>query len=61
VTLWVRVEFTAYGERLHEFVGPFHDRWLAECVCENFAHNPYRYGLTDFRVERARIVAGGAE
>jgi hypothetical protein len=55
--IWhVRIEFTWCGERVHEFVGPFHDRWAAECVCEGFAHNPFIFGITPVHVERARIV-----
>ena len=55
---WVRVVFTWHGERLHDFVGPF-DRWLAELFCISFAEVPYRYGLDEVRVERARIVGPG--
>jgi hypothetical protein len=58
VTYWVRIFFTVYGEKMHEFIGPFADRWMAEVYTEYFAPNPYRYGIADVRVESARIVCG---
>jgi hypothetical protein len=61
VTYHVRIEFTWCGERVHEFVGPFGDRWMAEVYTDYFAHNPFLFGITPVRVERARIVAGGTE
>lgn len=55
----VRVWFRWFGETVFDDLGPFTDRWMAECVTESFAHRPYLFGITPVHVERALILPGG--
>jgi hypothetical protein len=59
VDYYVRVWFEHNGERRYEDVGPF-DRYFAELICTDYAEQPYLYGMTYCRDERAKIVRAEA-
>lgn len=55
MTFGVRLHFEWQGENVWEIVGPFGDRWAADCYLLSLAEG-WTFGITRVQVQRAIVV-----